>query len=48
MRAALDFPHSRCGVPQERKHIAAQIRITVAKQSMVTVTYVHLWWANAG
>ncbi len=28
--------------PQERKHIATQIRNTVAKQSMVTVTYVHL------
>jgi acyl-CoA synthetase (AMP-forming)/AMP-acid ligase II len=27
---------------QERQHIAAQIRNTVAKQSMVTVTYVHL------
>ncbi len=27
---------------QERKHIAYQIRNTVAKQSMVTVTYVHL------
>ena len=27
---------------QERKHIATQIRNTVAKQSMVTVTYVHL------
>ncbi len=27
---------------QERKHIAHQIRNTVAKQSMVTVTYVHL------
>jgi acyl-CoA synthetase (AMP-forming)/AMP-acid ligase II len=26
----------------ERKHLAAQIRNTVAKQSMVTVTYVHL------
>jgi acyl-CoA synthetase (AMP-forming)/AMP-acid ligase II len=28
--------------PQERKRIATQIRNTVAKQSMVTVTYVHL------
>jgi len=28
--------------PQERKHLAAQIRNTVAKQSMVTVTYVYL------
>jgi acyl-CoA synthetase (AMP-forming)/AMP-acid ligase II len=28
--------------PLERKHLAAQIRNTVAKQSMVTVTYVHL------
>jgi fatty-acyl-CoA synthase len=27
---------------QARKHLAAQIRNTVAKQSMVTVTYVHL------
>jgi fatty-acyl-CoA synthase len=27
---------------QERKHLATQIRNTVAKQSMVTVTYVHL------
>ena len=27
---------------QERKHIATQIRNAVAKQSMVTVTYVHL------
>jgi acyl-CoA synthetase (AMP-forming)/AMP-acid ligase II len=26
----------------ERKHLATQIRNTVAKQSMVTVTYVHL------
>jgi hypothetical protein len=32
MRAAFDLPHSRCGVPQECKHIAAQIRNTVAKQ----------------
>ncbi|HTP08254.1 MAG TPA: AMP-binding protein [Anaerolineae bacterium] len=30
------------GDPQERKHLATQIRNTVAKQSMVTVTYVHL------
>jgi fatty-acyl-CoA synthase len=28
--------------PLERKHLATQIRNTVAKQSMVTVTYVHL------
>ncbi len=28
--------------PLERKHIAAQIRNTVVKQSMVTVAYVHL------
>ena len=28
--------------PLERKHLATQIRNTVAKQSMVTVTYVYL------
>jgi len=42
MRVAFGLPHSRCGVPQERKYIATHLRITVAKQSMVTVTYVHL------
>ena len=30
------------GDPQERKHIATQIRNTMVKQSLVTVTYVHL------